>query len=123
MSPPPALTRRPATTCGICCAGLVDAGTTLILTTQYLEEADRLADAIIVLDRGRIVAEGPPAELKAQIGGERIEVTLGSAEDLPGAELALGAFSDGAANIDRDSALITFPVRPGRAPDGRHTRP
>ena len=93
--------------------GLVDAGTTLILTTQYLEEADRLADAILVLDRGRVVAEGPPSELKARIGGERIEVTLAAAEDLPGAEAALGAFSDGAANIDRASALITFPVRPG----------
>jgi len=93
--------------------GLVDGGTTLILTTQYLEEADRLADDIIVLDRGRIVAEGPPSDLKARIGGERIEVTLGSAEDLPGAEVALGAFSDGAANVDRDSALITFPARPG----------
>ena len=100
-------------TCGICCAGSWTAAPTLILTTQYLEEADRLADAIIVLDRGRIVAEGPPSDLKARIGGERIEVTLGSAEDLPGAELALGAFADGAANVDRDSALITFPVRPG----------
>ncbi len=93
--------------------GLVDGGMTLILTTQYLEEADRLADAIVVLDRGRIVAEGAPAELKARIGGERIEVTLGRAEDLPGAQSALGAFTDGAASIDPASAQITFPVRPG----------
>jgi ABC-2 type transport system ATP-binding protein len=93
--------------------GLVDGGTTLILTTQYLEEADRLADTIVVLDRGRIVAEGAPAELKARIGGERIEVTLGSAEDVPGAQSALGAFTDGAASIDAANAQISFPVRPG----------
>jgi len=92
---------------------LVDAGTTLILTTQYLEEADRLADTITVLDRGRIVAEGAPADLKARIGGERIEVTLSSAADLDGAQSTIGAFSDGASSIDADQARLTFPVRPG----------
>ena len=92
---------------------LVDGGTTLILTTQYLEEADRLADTITVLDRARIVAEGAPGDLKARIGGERIEVTLSSATDLAGAETAIAAFSDGAPSIDAGQARITFPVRPG----------
>src|SRR5215472_15729088 len=55
---------------------LVGHGTTLLLTTQYLEEADRLADRIAVLDRGRVVAEGTPEELKRRVGGEVLEIRL-----------------------------------------------
>jgi ABC-2 type transport system ATP-binding protein len=92
---------------------LVDTGTTLVLTTQYLEEADRLADTIVVLDRGRVVADGPPDELKARVGGERIEVTLASKDGLAGAAEALQSFADGQAIIDAEQPRVTVPVRAG----------
>jgi ABC-2 type transport system ATP-binding protein len=92
---------------------LVDGGTTLVLTTQYLEEADRLADAIVVLDRGRIVASGPPEELKARVGGERIEVTLADADGLAGAAGALEEFAEGQSAVASEPPRVTIPVRAG----------
>jgi ABC-2 type transport system ATP-binding protein len=74
---------------------LVADGATLVLTTQYLDEADRLADQIVVLDHGRVAATGSPAELKAQIGGERLEVTIGSPDQLEQTSAALQPFADG----------------------------
>jgi ABC-2 type transport system ATP-binding protein len=69
--------------------GRVAEGTTVLLTTQYLDEADRLADRISVIDRGRVIAEGSSDELKDQLGGERLDVTLESERDTAAAIAAL----------------------------------
>ncbi|GLZ77014.1 daunorubicin resistance protein DrrA family ABC transporter ATP-binding protein [Actinorhabdospora filicis] len=69
------------------------AGTTVLLTTQYLEEADRLADRVAVLDHGRVVAEDTPAALKARLGGDRVELVVGE-EDFAGAAALIGGEGD-----------------------------
>src|SRR5882757_9346595 len=70
----------------------VQTGATLVLTTQYLEEADRLADEIVVLDHGKVAARGTPAELKARIGGERVVITLSRRDELARGHAALDPF-------------------------------
>jgi ABC-2 type transport system ATP-binding protein len=94
---------------------LVRDGATLLLTTQYLEEADRLADDIVVLDGGRIAAQGSPAELKARIGGERLEVTVGGATELAAAAAALGRFASDQPAVDHEAARVVAPVATGVA--------
>ncbi|HZD67974.1 MAG TPA: ATP-binding cassette domain-containing protein, partial [Actinomycetes bacterium] len=69
---------------------LVAGGTTVLLTTQYLDEADHLADQIAVIDAGRLIAHGTPAELKSRIGGDRLEVVVRDAEALVAAAAAVG---------------------------------
>ncbi len=70
--------------------GLVADGTTLLLTTQYLEEADQLADTIVVMDRGRIIAQGTSLQLKRQAGGASLVVTVSHPDDVPVAAALLG---------------------------------
>jgi ABC-2 type transport system ATP-binding protein len=92
---------------------LVRDGTTLLLTTQYLEEADRLADDIIVLDHGRTVAHGTPGELKGRIGEDRLEVRLAAPAHLPAAAGVLAAWSTTEPAIDRELATVTISVASG----------
>jgi ABC-2 type transport system ATP-binding protein len=92
---------------------LVRDGTTVLLTTQYLEEADRLADDIVVLDHGRTVAHGTPAELKRQIGDERIDVKVAEAAELELAAGAVSPFASGRPTIERDLLQLTVPIQPG----------
>ncbi|MFE2735691.1 ATP-binding cassette domain-containing protein [Streptomyces sp. NPDC059349] len=85
---------------------LVGGGTTVLLTTQYLEEADQLADRISVVDRGRVVAEGTAGELKARLGGDRIDVVV---RDVAQLGVAAGLLPDGV-TVDTDRRLVSAPV-------------
>lgn len=94
---------------------LVSAGTTLLLTTQYLEEADQLADEIVVIDRGRSIAEGTADELKAQVGGERIEATIEDPSELDRACDAVAPLAAGAIERDETSGHLVVPITGGAA--------
>jgi ABC-2 type transport system ATP-binding protein len=92
---------------------LVEQGTTLLLTTQYLEEADRLAHDIAVVDQGRVIARGSADQLKAQIGGERVEVVVHRREDLTEALAALTPHAKGDPAVEKNTRRITVPVSGG----------
>ena len=89
--------------------GLVKDGTTLLLTTQYLEEADQLADRIVVIDRGRIIAEGTPLQLKDQSGQASIVITVSTAADLPVAERMLREHVS-QVHVDESARQLTAPA-------------
>jgi len=95
--------------------GLVAAGVTILLTTQYLEEADRLADDIFVVDRGRVIARGDARSLKRQIGGDQLHVVCKNVDDLPTTAGIVERISGAAATIDRAARSVTAPTDRGAA--------
>ena len=90
--------------------GLVAGGTTVLLTTQYLDEADQLADRIVVIDRGRTIAEGPPDALKAQVGGDRLDVVVAAADDVAMAACLVARIAGAEPEIDREARRLSAPV-------------
>ncbi|KOG32756.1 daunorubicin resistance protein DrrA family ABC transporter ATP-binding protein [Streptomyces resistomycificus] len=92
---------------------LVSGGTTLLLTTQYLEEADHLAHDIAVVDHGRVIARGTSDQLKARTGGERVEVVVHEREHVPTAREVLAGFGKGETTVEEHTRKLTVPVTGG----------
>lgn len=95
---------------------LVGGGTTVLLTTQYLEEADRLADDIVVVDQGTVIARGTADQLKDAVGGQRVVVTVADearVDDTAQVLDGLGGLAVGAAEVDREARVVTVPVTDG----------
>jgi len=89
---------------------LVAGGTTVLLTTQYLDEADQLADHVVVIDAGRTIAEGAPDALKAQIGGDRLDIVVADDGDVSMAACVLARVARTEPDVDRDARRLSAPV-------------
>jgi ABC-2 type transport system ATP-binding protein len=92
---------------------LISEGTTVLLTTQYLEEADQLANQIVVLDHGNVIAKGTSNELKSQVGGDRIEIVVESTDDVSKAAVAIAEFGSAPAITEDLTKTILLPVAGG----------
>lgn len=92
---------------------LISEGTTVLLTTQYLEEADQLANQIVVLDHGNVIAKGTSNELKSQVGGDRIEIVVESTDDVYKAAVAIAEFGSAPAITEDLTKTILLPVAGG----------
>jgi ABC-2 type transport system ATP-binding protein len=93
--------------------GLAATGTTVLLTTQHLDEADQLADRIAVVDQGRVIAEGTSPQLKAKVGGERVQLTVARQADLTAASDVLGRYAEGLLQVDTAARTVEAPVTSG----------
>jgi ABC-2 type transport system ATP-binding protein len=94
---------------------LVGRGTTLLLTTQYLEEAERLADDIVVIDHGRVIAQGDARELKRRVGGDQLQVVVREPQQLERAAAILSRAANTPAQTDEGARMATVPTRSGVA--------
>jgi ABC-2 type transport system ATP-binding protein len=92
---------------------LTGQGASLLLTTQYLEEADQLADRIVVLDQGRVIATGTATELKARVGGDRLELQVLPGQDPAPLAVALAGLGAGPPVVDADLGRVVLPVADG----------
>ena len=92
---------------------LVREGATLLLTTQYLEEADALADDIAIIDSGKLIAQGTADALKAQVGGERVELVVADRSEVPKAVAALASLATADPVVDEDTHMVTVQVSGG----------
>ncbi|WP_396642558.1 ATP-binding cassette domain-containing protein [Microbacterium sp.] len=97
---------------------LVAGGTTVLLTTQYLEEADRLADSISIIDTGRVIAEGTADQLKSSVGGQRVAISFVQEADAPAVEQVLQRYGTGSVVSDGGRTLVV-PVADGADALGR----
>jgi ABC-2 type transport system ATP-binding protein len=96
---------------------LVEGGTTILLTTQYLEEADRLCKLLVVLDHGKIIAEGTSSQLKSQLGNTVLVLTFASTDDAKRADELIAGIPDKPANVDGTVIEATVSNGPGAAAD------
>ncbi len=94
---------------------LTERGTTLLLTTQYLEEADRLADTVAIIDGGKVIADGTPDQLKGSVGGDRLELTSRPGDDPHQLAAAVAGLGTAAPAVDTGRSRVVLPVADGPA--------